>query len=642
MVASSEYEIDWDITQIKTLTRIQAEIATNLTLKDGFSDSKQRFYLIEFLKKFYSSVEYPQVAKIVTDYTSLPIALRFSRLTIKDMLLVESDLEDDQDDKIIQNWRNMAKLAQRLFENPKAIFLHSLMEDFWKIEDTEIYRSFTEFLIILVSQNETKRFVKYLIKDSLFILRLKRDQMYYDSIVLKQLVKSLESYLYENEEASYANLSLMKKLASKDFPKELAHSSTNHQNESGSLVGRQYIQKSMENVEYDIIFNIAQKLRINTQKVENLFEDEETRREILIELIGGKLESRNIIKSGESVESTPSLISEKELYDEENTTTPVILNYNSLDIMDYSFRLFHGSRRELVKSIRTQVNYLNDVIQPQFNLQSEFDGYEGWNKDAAPLNYCRILTIKQARIARNFPDKIIAEAEFDLTSFSSSVQEMWMNLRNGEILAFVQYRNTKFGVEVGTLRCGEIQSIVYTSQNPEKRKSERQSYLLDQKLRVFINFDPVQFKKDQQEALDEGFDIDTTYQNFHIAMRMKRDDSAIKHALDKIKVICAENKGKELKNDNIVFEKMYNLKFDQQEDKEFVNLDENLPYERLFEDKKDFEERFLKNEMFPAVIRENLTKINTNFENNHNSDEKQKFSSYKLTQEQINGIISGV
>lgn len=76
--------------------------------------------------------------------------------------------------------------------------------------------------------------------------------------------------------------------------------------------------------------------------------------------------------------------------------------------------------------------------------------------------------------------------------------------------------------------------MVYSSDKLEKHKDERQSYLLDQKIRVYLLFDPVQFKQDQQESVSKRFSIDDIYQDFQIALRMERKDSAIKHALDKI------------------------------------------------------------------------------------------------------------
>ena len=400
MIATSQRPIDWTIFSSEVLNSIKAEIAVNLSLKDAFSNTKERKELMHFLKKFYSSLEHPHILKIALGYTSIPIALRFSRLTVKDMLLNESEIDEEEEGpSIIETWKKMSKIANKLYENPKSKFLHSLMNDFWEINDDELYRPFIEFLIILVSQEETMVYVKYLIKDSLFILRVKRSKIYKESLIIRQLIESLQSYLFEKEELVYKNLSLLKELAHKYFPEELASSSTNQQNESGSLVGKSYLQKAMENVSYSIVHRIAQQLRINTFKVEELDKDENDRRDTLVQLIGEKLESKNIIQSGESVENTPSFINEKEFYDESDTTIPVILNYSSLDIMDYSYKLFHDSRRSLVDSIRKQVNYLTDNINPQFGLDNKFDGYEGWNKDAAPLNYSRILTIKQPKIA---------------------------------------------------------------------------------------------------------------------------------------------------------------------------------------------------------------------------------------------------
>lgn len=542
------------------------------------------------------------VEQTVVAYTSMPIALRFSRLTLKDMLMEEVEKEEN----IIKMWAQLGKISDKLYNNPKVVFLHKLTDDFWEFIDHDLAKSMIEFLIILVSQNETRTFVKYLIKDSLFIKRIKKTKIYDDSVIIKRLIESLESYLFENEEAAYSRLTLLKKLAFKYFPEELAKSSYNQQNESGSLVGKLYIQKAMENVSYDIISEIAKSLRINTLKLESLFADDKTRKDLLIELICDKVDCKNNVSSlsggtyqnilsGDSVENTPSLINEQEFEDEENILIPIILNYNSLDIMDYMYRLFHASRKDLVKSIRKQVDYLNNNIGPQFDLDGKFDGFEGWNKDAAPVNFCNILTIKPSKLGCDYPNEIIAEAEFDLSAFSSAVQEMWLSLRSGEILVFGSYSNSKHGIKFNKLRCGEIQSIVYSSQNPEKRKEERQSYLLDQKLRVYINFDPVQFKNDHQESVNGEFNIDDIYQKFQIAMRMQRQDSALKHALDKIKDICRQKRGRNQFESDDSFHNMYNLKFDNPDDEEYLHIDNSIPYHTLFSTEEEFCSKFSQN-----------------------------------------------
>jgi len=318
--------------------------------------------------------------------------------------------------------------------------------------DEQMTINMVEFLIILVSQQETRRFVKYLIKDVMFINRVRRTSIYESSIIVQRLIESLESYLFENEEAAYTRLTLLKKLAFKYFPDELSKSSTNQQNEAGSLVGKTYIQKAMEEVDYKIILLIAKNMRINTSLVEKLYSDESERKKLLIELIGDKILVKNDILSGQSVESTASLINEKEYTDAENAMIPIILDYNSLDVMDYMYRLFHASRKDLVKNVRKQIDYLTQNIGPQFDLNNQFEGFQSWNKDAVVVNYCRILNIKAARLGTEYPDQVLAEAEFDLSAFSSAVQEMWVGLRSGEILVFATYVNTKQGPVISRLR----------------------------------------------------------------------------------------------------------------------------------------------------------------------------------------------
>jgi hypothetical protein len=140
---------------------------------------------------------------------------------------------------------------------------------------------------------------------------------------------------------------------------------------------------------------------------------------------------------------------------------------------------------------------------------------------------------------------------------------------------------------------------VYSSQNPEKRKDERQSYLLEQKLRVYLLFDPIQFKVDQQNSVNEGFNLDDIYQSFHIAMRMHK-----KNNLNRIKDICKYHTNLGQNSASSPFSQMYNLKFDSPDDEEFVHRDNQIEYSKLFATEEEFNEKFKQNEAVPAEIRE--------------------------------------
>lgn len=302
MVSINHTSINWDILSEASLSRIMNNIVIDFKLKDGISTVEHRAFLLKFLKKVYNSLNYPHLEKVAVGYTALPIALRFSRHTIKDMLMEEEAEEDEE--SLIKLWMSLSKFAQKLYYNPKVVFLHNLIADFWEVMEYEVAKNMLELIIILVSQNETRRYVKYLIKDSLFIKRMIRTELYANNTIIMLLVGSLESYLFENDGASlaYKRLTLLKKLSFKYpslhsktlkyFPEELDKSSTNQQNEVGSLVSKMHIQRAMENVGFDIVLQIAKSLRINTQAVLDLYPQTEDSQRVLIELIGDKLESK--------------------------------------------------------------------------------------------------------------------------------------------------------------------------------------------------------------------------------------------------------------------------------------------------------------------------------------------------------------
>jgi phosphoglycolate phosphatase-like HAD superfamily hydrolase len=198
MVALNPKKTQWDLLSEDTLGRIMNEIVVKFRLKGGVASSLHKVYLLQFLRKLFSSLGHPHVLKVGSSFTAMPIALRFSRLTIKEMLMEE---EEEEEESLTRLWISLSKLAQRLYHNPKVVFLHNLINDFWEVIEEDVAKEMVQFLIVLVSQNETRKFVKYLIKDSVFIVRFKYSHFYEDNEVLRGYIDYLESYLFENEEA---------------------------------------------------------------------------------------------------------------------------------------------------------------------------------------------------------------------------------------------------------------------------------------------------------------------------------------------------------------------------------------------------------------------------------------------------------
>lgn len=211
---------------------------------------------------------------------------------------------DDEDESIAKLWISMSKYAKQLYDNPKAMLLHQILDQYWDNQTVEVAEALLKFLLVLVSQNDTRKYVKYLITDKIFIHRLKRTKIYTEHKHIQSLIESLSSYSFQSEEGAYTKLTLFKKLAYKHFPEQLAKSSINQQNEVGSLCSITYLENAMKNTDYAIISSISKYLRINPEVVEKAFDDENSQKEVLIDLIKEKVNYKNTISNGYSVEHT--------------------------------------------------------------------------------------------------------------------------------------------------------------------------------------------------------------------------------------------------------------------------------------------------------------------------------------------------
>jgi len=118
-----------------------------------------------------------------------------------------------------------------------------------------------------------------------------------------------------------------------------------------------------------------------------------------------------------------------------------------------------------------------------------------------------------------------------------------------------------------------------------------------------LQFDPIQFKNDQQNSVNEDFNLDEIYQNFQIAMRMERIDSALKHALDKIKSICQEKGGRSFEQVTNPLVSAYNLSFNSPEYERFVHCEEKINYHSLFVTQEEFDDKFKNNKDIPEFMK---------------------------------------
>lgn len=133
LVSTSKRRIDWTLVRRPTMVKLMDLIASHISIRDSFTTIEQRLHFISFLKKLFSSLDHENIAEVVVKYTSLAIALRFSRLTIKDMIMVEQEEADEDEEPIITQWRNLSQVAGRIYSNPKVTFLYFLIEQFWEV-----------------------------------------------------------------------------------------------------------------------------------------------------------------------------------------------------------------------------------------------------------------------------------------------------------------------------------------------------------------------------------------------------------------------------------------------------------------------------------------------------------------------------
>ena len=138
-------------------------------------------------------------------------------------------------------------------------------------------------------------------------------------------------------------------------------------------------------------------------------------------------------------------------------------------------------------------------------------------------------------------------------------------------------------------------------------KEERQDYLLTQKIRISVLFDPIEFWVSKSNLQD--MNIDEVYENFHAVLRMDRDTTALKHALDKLKIMNKQKPQTEYTEiDDLSFgnEILYSLRFDEEDVGQDLYYDSDIDYSLLFPNKQYFDEMFINNVDVPDRLKESI------------------------------------
>ncbi|KAJ4834990.1 hypothetical protein Tsubulata_019278 [Turnera subulata] len=573
-----------------------------LLLKEGrlLSIAEKTNYLV-FMINAFQSLEDEVVSETVLRLASLQswLSLSYGRFQM------ELGLNPD----LIKKWKRMIKRKQKeaakrgeIFDPSNSLeakFVRNLVEEFLVVLDFEVFpqnsspdednviitgfehindaavlycERFMEFLIDLLSQLPTRRYLRPLVADLAVVAKCHLSALYRHEKgkLFAQLVDLLQFYerfeindhvgtqLTDDEvlQSHYERFKDFQLLAFKKIPKlrELALSNI------GAIHKRADLSKKLS-----ILFPEELK-ELVCQKLKLVSDNDpwSKRVDFLIEVMVSFFERQQSQK--EAINALPLYPNEQIMWDE--SVVPSInysgegclalpkLNLQFLTLHDYLLRNFNLFRLESTYEIREDIQEAVPHLLAYINNEGD-TAFRGWSRMGVPIKEFKITEVKQPNIGEVKPSSVTAEVTFSISSYKAQIRSEWNALKEHDVLFLLSIRPsfeplTAEEAEKATVpqRLGlqyvrgceiiEIRDEEGTLMNDFTGRIKRDEWKPPKgELRtVTVALDTAQYHMDVTDIAEKG--MEDIYGTFNILMRRKPKENNFKAILESIRDLMNE------------------------------------------------------------------------------------------------------
>ncbi|XP_010916892.1 uncharacterized protein [Elaeis guineensis] len=567
----------------------------------ALSIAEKTNYLL-FMINAFQSLEDEIVSETILKLVSLQIwhGLSFGRLQMELCL----------NPHLIKKWKKMtkkeakeAKKGGQAFDPSKMVevtFLRNLIEEFLEILDSKVIQQkhddeethfndsynvqvddscvlycerFMEFLIDLLSQLPTRRFLKPVVADVAVVAKCHLSALYTHEKgrLFAQLVDLLQFYEgFEIDDhvgmqlsdddvllAHYSRLQAFQLLAFKQVPKlrDLALCNI------GAIHKRVDLSKKLSVLSAEEL----QDLVCNKLK---LVSDEDPcakRIDFLIEVVVSYFEKRQSQK--DAINALPLYPNEQIMWDE--SLVPSInysgegclalpkLNLQFLTLHDYLLRNFNLFRLESTYEIREDIQEAVPHLLAYINNEGE-TAFRGWSRMAVPIKEFKITEVKQPNIGEVKPSSVMAEVTFSIASYKAHIRSEWNALKEHDVLFLLSIRPSfeplsaeeaakstvpqRLGLQcVRGCEVIEIRDEEGVLMNDFTGRIKRDEWKPPKgELRtVTVALDTAQYHMDVTDIAEKG--KEDVYGTFNILMRRKPKENNFKAILESIRDLMNES-----------------------------------------------------------------------------------------------------
>ncbi|XP_077214352.1 P-loop containing nucleoside triphosphate hydrolases superfamily protein [Tasmannia lanceolata] len=562
-----------------------------LRMKEGrtLNIAEKTNYLL-FMINAFQSLEDEIVCETVLKLVSLQLwySLSFGRFQMELCL----------NPHLIKKWKKISKKEAKEarkggepFEPSNVLevrFLRNLIEEFLEIlEKTHLGDSnseeadahvlycerFMEFLIDLLSQLPTRRYLKPIVGDVAVVAKCHLSALYTHGKgrLFSQLVDLLQFYEgFEIDDhvgtqlsddnvllAHYSRVQAFQLLAFKKIPKlrDLALANI------GSIHKRSDLSKQLSVLSIEELQDlICDKLKLISS------EDPWAKRvDFLIEVIVSFFEKRQSQK--EAINALPLYPNEQIMWDE--SLVPSInysgegclalpkLNLQFLTLHDYLLRNFNLFRLESTYEIREDIQEAIPHLLAYINNEGD-TAFRGWSRMAVPIRQFKITEVKQANIGEVKPSSVTAEVTFSISSYRTHIRSEWNALKEHDVLFLLSIRPSfeplsaeeaakssvpeRLGLQyVRGCEVIEVRDEEGTLMNDFTGRIKRDEWKppKGELRRVTVALDTAQYHMDVSDIAEKG--AEDIYGTFNILMRRKPKENNFKAILESIRDLMNES-----------------------------------------------------------------------------------------------------
>lgn len=543
---------------------------------DASLSSAARIYLLSFIISAFQSLETSLIRKECAPLVSISIWHN----------LHSDDARNGQLERISgpkKAWRLAAKRYSMADEGAKGkmrferAWLFSMLLDFLgrlnsneKLPDNVRYcERFMEFLVDLVSQLPTRRYVNFLLKDLNILPVIRLSKLYNDepNALFRDFYNLLNHFIHfavDDQSGEHlspddiynshcADIAKLQRVAITRFKSKLTILALSNY---GSLEQRPELSSHLAGLSDEELGQLCSLLGFRTSypKQANISTD----RNLLTEILLSAYEQRPSFQ--ESVSRLTVLPTEIELYEPASIRNEAYdgsqplaipkLNLQYLSVGDFLWRSYLLYRSESFFEIRKDLETTVRRMQPRFLRNSGTVGFNGFSRMSIPISRPAIIDVAPAKVGQIVPAHVRSEIGLDVSRLGDHIRQEWESLRPDDVvfLLVVQCEksmNPLLARDSNDVRIFHVRAAEVVQVLDERGKPLREHDIADDEpryrhrfLRLLVNLDSTAYKADMERVAGGRPDI---YDSVNVIVRRRGRENNFKPILETMQKLTIAN-----------------------------------------------------------------------------------------------------